>query len=106
MVGSSKKLRTSSRYTTTQTSSGSIKRWKGGGCIGESVVHDEEVVGAISRAKGGVLFVPFGDADQVISAVKVRLGRGSDGTKAVGRASRERISAFFGDMVETKVVYS
>ena len=60
MVGSSKQMRISSKYTTIQMSSRSIKRGKGGRHIGEIAVHDEGIVGAVSRAKGGLPFVPFG----------------------------------------------
>ena len=58
-----------------QTSSKSLKTsFIRGGSIGDTVVHSDEFVGVVSHAKGGPPFVPFGYADQVVSAENVHLG--------------------------------
>ena len=48
---------------------------EGGESIHETVVHDKEFVGAVSCAKGGLPFVLFGYADQVVSAAMVHLSK-------------------------------
>ena len=45
-------------------------------------MHDKDCVGAVSRAKGRLPFVPFSYVDQVVSAVKVHLGKAVGSSKS------------------------
>ena len=72
------------------------------------MVRCTKFVGVVTRANSGLLFVPFGYADQVISDAKVHLGKSAGGAQLVEQVGNEgeRISVFLCDMVETTVVYS
>ena len=63
---------------------------KGGGSVGETEVHDQEIEGAVAGAEGSLPFVARSNSNKVVSTTEVNLCKHCGAAKAIEKVRNER----------------